>query len=371
MQDIAALSENYLSELARIASREPALEVSSWTYERVRGGFGGAIGGTELHRFRLNTDRDGRCSLILKVLYERPGENEQSPYYWKREYEVYRSGMLDASPVEAFSTPRIYGWEDFGDCCWIWMEDIEDNRDEWSLADYHEVGTRLGRFNGTWLNAVRLPDQPWLSCNWHAAIVPALEDTFDSLDALLTHPLARVTLPIAAKSEIDSIWHEREHFREALYRLPQTFCHIDAFRRNILHRDDDVVLIDWALAGRGALGEDLVSLVAVSLYYDRYTEEFADRIDQAVFNGYIKGLRQAGWRGDEDLARLGYTCGMVLRGLAGVKQDISLLIDEARHEQLLQTHDSKSLEEIARFFAAIRRFRLLKMAREARTLLGR
>lgn len=367
---IASLPLSHLAEMARAATGKPALDAIAFQYEAVQGGFGGAIGGTALYRFRLRAAHSQPCSLILKILYRRRDENERSPYYWKREFELYRSGLLANSLPDSFSPPRIFGLEDFGDACWIWMEDIQDAKPAWTLAEYQDVARRLGRFNGAWLDASALPDERWLARNWHAAIVPALSDTFAELDSLLKHPLAQITLPLDAEQEIKSIWRDRELFRNALLGLPQTFCHNDAFRRNVLYREDDVVLLDWALAGAGAIGEDLVSLVAVSQYYAGFTQAQADKLDRAVFSNYIQGLRQAGWMGDEKLARIGYTCGMALRGLAGVKQDINFLTDPSCHESLRANHNMDSLRDIASFFADIRRFRLLKMAREARILLS-
>ena len=102
------------------------------------------------------------------------------------------------------------------------------------------------------------------------------------------------------KTKSQAIWHDRHLFQDALAQLPQTLCHTDAFRRNILHRKDDVVLLDWALASLGAPGEELVCLVAVSLYYEGFSAEYADQLDRTVFAGYIAGLRQAGWTGDPE-----------------------------------------------------------------------
>ncbi len=365
-----SISASYLTEIARIATDDPGLEVASWDYEPVHGGFGGAIGGTALYRFSIAATAGQCCSIILKILYQRPNGQEQSPYYWKREYEIYKSGVLHDMPEGSFVPPRVFALEDLGDVSWIWMEYIADIKGEWSLVDYAEFAERLGRFNGAWLTGLPLPRAEWLPLNWHSAIVPALTDTFSQLDQLLENPLAQLTLPMHAKAEIESIWRDRDNFRGALAGLPRTFCHNDAFRRNILYREEEVVLIDWALAGVGAIGEDLVSLVAVSLYYEGFTQAYADELDEVVFASYVRGLRQAGWRGDQRLARIGYTCGMTLRGLAGVKQDINQLADESRSQQLKMTHRSKDLEKLASFFAEIRRFRLLKMAREARSLLS-
>ena len=361
------ITREYLARLARLAGLEDAL--AGWQHEPVHGGFGGAIGGTALYRFRLTMATGQAHSLILKILFQRPGETPQSPYYWKREYEIYRAGFLAQLPSEDFRLPRIYLTEERGDACWIWMQDIEDRGGAWSLEDFADFAERLGRFNGSWQDARKLPRAQWLARGWHSAIVPALGDTFAELEQLLSHPLARIALPYAAKDEILALWRDRELFRRALAQLPRTFCHNDAFRRNVLRHGQDHYLIDWALAGVGGLGEDLVSLVAVSLYYEGFTQEYAIALDRAVFAGYMRGLRAVGWRGDEGLARIGYTCGMTLRGLAGVKQDINQLIAPANHAQVLANHHLDTIEEVAAFFAEVRRFRLLRMAREARALL--
>lgn len=364
------LSKSYVSGLALQATGDESFHTASWQCEPVRGGFGSAVGGTALYRLRLSANDGRRCSIILKALYARPSETDDAPYYWKREFELYRSEILADMPSDSFVPPTVFAVEAHDNVCWIWMEDIVDAKDEWTLDDFADVAERLGRFNGAWLARTRLPAASWLSQSWHAAIVPALSDCFGQLNQLLEHPLARLTLPLEAKAKIEAIWRDRNIFMTALSRLPQTFCHYDAFRRNILFREDDAVLLDWALAGIGAIGEDLVSLVAVSLYYEGFTPAYAARLDELVFASYIKGLRQAGWAGDERLARLGYTCGMTLRGLAGVKQDIDLLTNDAAADELRQLHQENDLVRIARFFADVRRFRLLKMAREARSLLA-
>ena len=60
---------------------------------------------------------------------------------------------------------------------------------------------------------------------------------------------------------------------------------------------------------------------------------------------------------------------MALRGLAGVKQDIDLMIDADCHGDLLDNFGRERIDEVADFFAEVRRFRLLEMAAEARELL--
>lgn len=349
---------------------DTTLTIQSWDKVIVRGGTGGAIGGTALFRFTGWTTANQSWSVILKVLYSRDGETKISPYYWKREYEVYRSGMLDNLPDVGLVPPKTYGFADFGDSCWVWMEDVQDIKENWVLDDYHQIARHLGRLNGAYLVGYALPDATWLTHDWHSSIVPALADTFENLDTLLEHPLAQRVLPISHKDRILDIWANRHRFQDALATLPRTLCHVDAFRRNLLHREDDIVLIDWAIVGHAGVGEELVCLVSLSQYLDKLANHTVDEVDTTVFDGYVKGLRDAGWTGDEKLARLGYTCAMTLRGLAGVKQDLTLMIDTKKYPQLRDTQETDNLEDIADFFAQVRLFRLVKMADEAEQLLA-
>ena len=367
---ILALTIDSLNPLVRQCLSNPDATVSQWQATEVHGGSGGAIGGTAIYRLTGQTTSKESWSLILKILYQRPDEGEDAPYYWKREYEICRSGMLENLPNTGLKTPIIYGTEDFSDSCWIWMEDIIEVKKHWTLADYGLVARRIGHFNGAYLLGEVIPDYRWLNFNWHCRITHALDDTFNQLDTLLQNPLTQRALPLAEKEAILEIWNERQRFCDALQKLPQTLCHIDAFRRNVFHSDTETIVIDWALAGKGAIGEDLVAMVAMPLYFRDFKLSDASDLDKAVFDAYIVGLRDVGWTGNAQLARIGYTCSMALRGLAGVRQDLILLADESRHPNMQRNLGLEKLEDIADLYAKVRRFRLIKMAAEARQLIG-
>jgi len=304
---------------------DPSAIPTTWEIAPIHGGTGSMVGGTALYRIVGETATQSSWSLVLKILYARPDEAVNSPYYWRREYELYQSQMLTALPTNGLTSPRIYGCTEFSDACWIWMEEIEQERQSWDWADYTLVARRLGRFNGAYLTEHSIPDEPWLSDQWHCRIVPPLADLFDNLDKYLQEPLVQRVLPLFKKDEILAIWQERERYCEALAGLPQTFCHLDVFPQNLFHNEHSTQLIDWALCGRGAVGEELVCFVSLSLYSPDLSLSQADKLDHTIFAGYMAGLRDVGWTGDEKLVRLGYTCAMTLRGLALLR-----MADEAR-----------------------------------------
>src|SRR5262249_35553164 len=103
-----------------------------------------------------------------------------------------------------------------------------------------------------------------------------------------------------------------ERFLAALGRLPPTFCHLNAFRENLLARQgpddrEETVAVDWAFSDQGVVGQDLDTMVAGSVLFHHAEPEQMAEMDAAVFAGYVDGLRDAGWPGDPRLARLGCT----------------------------------------------------------------
>src|SRR5439155_4390297 len=120
--------------------------------------------------------------------------------------------------------------------------------------------------------------------------------------------------PNEVAEQIFQIWDERELLLDALTRLPpQTFCHRDAFRRNLFARRTQTVAVDWAYSGIGAVGEEIAPLVWGSLGFRDVPIEQAQELEALVFNSYLDGLRDAGWNGDARLVRFGYAAASVLR----------------------------------------------------------
>ena len=57
----------------------------------------------------------------------------------------------------------------------------------------------------------------------------------------------------------------------------------------------------------------------------------AQELEEIVFEGYLEGLRHAGWRGDPRQVRLGYAAGSLRYRLAELGNAMSLILDESRH----------------------------------------
>jgi hypothetical protein len=114
-----------------------------------------------------------------------------------------------------------------------------------------------------------------------------------------------------------ALWDDRERLLDALEALPQTFCHLDAFRRNLLTRTtpagEGLVLIDWAFAGLAAPGEELAALIVASEGFEHAANPDMPSVEAAAYPAYMAGLRAAGWHGDERAVRLAYCAAAALR----------------------------------------------------------
>src|SRR5258708_11124176 len=70
---------------------------------------------------------------------------------------------------------------------------------------------------------------------------------------------------------------------------------------------EEVVAMDWAICGYGALGGDLYALIIATTTLFEVEPAALPELDTAVFSAYLEGLQDAGWQGNPELARLGYT----------------------------------------------------------------
>jgi hypothetical protein len=356
----AAIDRATLAPLVQSALNSETVDVIDWECTQLHGGLGA---GTAIYRFAGQGREQGQTvpwSLILKTLHPQiPADAPSAWNYYKREADAYRSGWLADLPG-GLAAPRCFGVLEHPDgTCWIWLEDVRDEiGPHWPLEHYRVVARHAGQFNGVYLVDRPLPSWPWLSVGWMRQYVeqaaPALPLLRDSLD----HPLVRRAWPGDAIDRFFRLWEERDLFLDALDRLPQTICHLDVFRRNLFackmaDGGDQTVAVDWAFAGRGAIGEELVPLIQASVAFYEVGPEKAQALEEIVFDGYFEGLRDAGWRGDPRQVRLGYAAASLRYRCGGeLGRFLPILLDESLHDIAQQTF-GRSVGEVADFWAYV------------------
>jgi hypothetical protein len=147
-----------------------------------------------------------------------------------------------------------------------------------------------------------------------------------------------------------------------LERLPRVLAHQDLSQMNMLlvTKDSDVdglVLIDWQFMSLSGIGEDLAKMFGVNMSLGMIPSDRYEDYQASLFNAYLAGLKDSGWRGDERLARFGYCMGTAMRSIWEVPQYFSLsaqLEDDpqnaklkdrvARLERILNIHREMAYE---------------------------
>ena len=111
---------------------------------------------------------------------------------------------------------------------------------------------------------------------------------------------------------------DQARFVDALSQLPQTLCHHESSLANLfaVRRLDgqlETVAVDWEQVGPASIGADISTLVFGTMRRCEFDADRAAELDQVVFTGYMSGLREAGWQGRAEEARLGFTAAVALR----------------------------------------------------------
>lgn len=321
-----SLDANHMVQLrppVRRLLQDAEATVTAGLFSALTGGFSGSA----VHRFHglaHTTQGERAWSLIRKEFHVDNGSPEVTAYdYWLREVQLYQSGLLATLPP-ALVAPQCFGIEELADGGYaLWLEDMGEQplTEQWPLAYYGIAAYHLGQMNGLYLTEHPLPTFSWLRGPDVRDRLQAAAPGIDQLPTLQTNPHFAPLLPNDHVDRIQRLWAEHESLLTRLDQLPQSFCHRDAFQRNLLMRHDaehpTTVALDWGSCGIGMLGEELVPLFAATLRFVVADTGRLAELDETIFAGYVAGLRDAGWQGDERLVRFGFTA------LAGLKMAVA------------------------------------------------
>lgn len=303
--DISIDSQQLESIVADILDEQDA-RLGEWQVKPLHGSLD--IRNRLMHIFGQARTSSGErpWSLVLKIICPESGiallgTDLQSVKYWKREILLYQSGMLNGLPC-SIAAPRCYHINQNEDEYWLWLEEVKDDLNKpWPLEHYREVARCLGCFNGAYLAGKPLPGEPWLSRQYLRKYAEAAGESIQDLPALRKLSFFQQSYPLLSNEFLLEAWEQRGEFLEVLERLPQTFCHLDAFEGNLFWRHSPIgqgqlVGIDWGFAGIAALGEELAPLVVMASH--GMTVESTIAFQQTCMEGYLAGLAESGYIAD-------------------------------------------------------------------------
>jgi hypothetical protein len=315
-------------------------------------------------------------SAVVKLLAHAPaggspnwrsGQGESHWYYWRREAEAYRSGLL-AELGGGLRAARCDVVADRGDgSIALWLEDLRgDPASSWSLDRYHMAARHLGQAQGAYIAGRPLPDEAWLSRRWLRSYLdqPLRRLTVPADPALWRHPLLVDRFPEPPIAALQAMRADRGRFLAVLDRLPNTLCHLDFHPANLFDGGHGTTAaIDWSFVGIGALGEDAGNLVPDAVLDFHVGPEDLSALHETVVDGYAAGLGDAGWSGSGATVRLAMSATMAAK-YAWIGPALAQAAIEGR--ELL---NGRPVDEAASWWAPTVGF-LLDRAREARELDG-
>ncbi|OGO65578.1 MAG: hypothetical protein A2029_08370 [Chloroflexi bacterium RBG_19FT_COMBO_47_9] len=368
------IERGYLTDLVAKALKRPALQITDWKVQPIHGGveWGSAV-------FRLQGEaRDGNetisWSVILKTIKAtEKAINQGGIWYWKREALAYQSGLLHHLPGGNISAPACYEVSERPDgLLWLWLEDIKDDvSSPWPIEQYALTARHLGQFNGAYLTGQSIPSDAWIAHNWLRMYVENAKPAVEFVYKNTKHPIVTHMLPGNTLAQFLAIWEEHDQILNKLESLPQVFSHQDAFRRNLFTRGGRTIAIDWGYMGNTPVGAELVALIAGSLGFFEIPAEQVMEMDRLCFEGYLQGLRDAGWNGDPKIVRTGYAVSLMLRYPIGgqIGEMLPTFLDQEGRSRMETAFENKSADELEKSDPAIVAY-YEKVLPEALQLLG-
>ncbi|MBX3012319.1 MAG: phosphotransferase [Caldilineaceae bacterium] len=333
-EQIARLDAECLQPVVQQALAVEKATLVDWSAQPLEGGFSGSAVYRLQGQAQLGEEHKP-WSLILKVISPANGGAQPTDFdYWQREALLYQSGLLADLPPDLVAPQCFAITAAADDALWLWLEDMGVGADTpWPLARYGLAARHLGQWNGAYLVGRPLPAYPWLRAADLQQRLALAEAGMAALPQLCHHPLLAELLAGDRVERIFYLWQGREQFLAALAQLPQTLCHRDAFRFNLADRwhpagRQQTIVLDWGAAGLGIIGEELVPLFAATLSFVAVDIERIPELDALIFAGYLAGLRDADWQGDERLVRFGFTAQVAFK--AGVAEPATRLPAVAR-----------------------------------------
>jgi hypothetical protein len=258
--------------------------------------------------------RAGRRSAVVKVVAPRsadPVDASRSPSsfrWWRREADLLRHPLLAPYREAGLRPPMLLAAVERGpERIALWEEAFDGPRgDTWDLSLFEDAARRLGEAQGV-LAGTRV-DHEAASRGFlrdylaeKAATIPyaLLDDA-----ASWAHPAIRAAFPAGLDEAMRRLHRDQARLLAWVESGPRTVCHLDVWPLNLFALGGGLGLVDWAFSGDGALGEDPGNLVLDAVLDLHHPASILPDLDVAVFRGYLDGLNDAGWEGDERAVRL-------------------------------------------------------------------
>lgn len=359
-----------LEPLVRRALEDPEVEIVKWDRNVLKGDWtSGKRLVCRIFGRGKRGDEEVPWSLFLKV--PNPTRTHLDSWHrepFQREPLLYQSGILDDLPG-GIAAPRCLGVTECPDDePWMWLEDVRGEPSlEWPLERFGATARHFGLMQGAFLAGAPLPDHAWLdTSDWlRTQLAAGAERVPPILESFGRHPLAGRLYGSIGK-RLERLWAERGVFFTVMEHMPRSLCHGDFNYTNLFARgDDETAVVDWQYAGVRQIGGDIGGFIADSSVIPvRRKAAEPEEFTELMLDGYLSGLREAGWKGDLRIPR--FAC--VARLALPWSFNLALSLDGGVLRHTLSGENRTRLEEKLDEYVRRQEF-LFELAKEARALL--
>ncbi len=268
--------------------------------------------------------------------------------YWQREALAYQSGLAATAyagagitaPTLLQASPRPDGGVE------LWLADVGGTGGfDWPVLRLARFARELGAAQARWVG--RVPATAWLSRRWLAQYAAQTPGWVGPVEPTVWDDPVLAPWPEPVRTRLRQLWAGRDRILAVAEAAERTLCHLDVWPANLADDAGTSVLLDWAFAGEGAVGEDLANLVI-----DAFTDGLMDvallpELAEAAVDGYLAGLRDGGWAGSSDAVRAAiHACGAAKYSWFGPAMAARAARDDLGRSSYRQ--DTSATEAIAR-----------------------
>jgi hypothetical protein len=229
--------------------------------------------------------------------------------YWRREALAYQHDLAGAYAGSGIMAPACLGVHVNDREAVLVLAWVDGQPGEvWPVSLYGPAAEALGRAQAPFLLGRPAPAFSWLTRHFlreYSSEKPVAWELLDD-DEAWGHPVVSENFPAGLRDGVRFVHAHRERLYQISESLPRTLCHLDFWPKNLFRRPGgEIVIIDWSFTGDGAIGEDAGNVVPDAVFDHFIGADQMPRLEQAVYEGYLRGLQAAGWDDDPRLVRLG------------------------------------------------------------------